>query len=360
MKLLFITNGHGEDIIAARIIKELPDENISVYPLVGEGNAFAQASVEILGNRKKMPSGGFVYQSAGNILKDMSSGLIENTIGQIKELRGLRGKFDLVISVGDIVPIIGAMLTKTRFVFVGCAKSDYYSYSYTPREKYFLAKYCSLSFPRDNKTTENLKKKGIKAVYAGNPMMDCISTTGDDMGIDKKTIKFGILPGTRDDCMLNLEDIIKSCEEINALAAKEGKNAVFLVAASSDISASAISTPANMKILTGRFGDILNISDAVIGLSGTGNEQAAGMGIPVISFPGRGVQYTKLFAARQKQLLSHALEIAPEPVSAGRIAWNILKDACRMEIMKNTGAERMGAPGASRAIASYIKNADRL
>ena len=59
MRILFITNGHGEDIIAARIIEELAGEDISVLPLVGAGTVFDGLPVTVLGKRKKMPSGGF-------------------------------------------------------------------------------------------------------------------------------------------------------------------------------------------------------------------------------------------------------------------------------------------------------------
>ena len=42
--LLFITNGHGEDIIASEIIKrflkKIKNKNIEVLPLVGNGNVF--------------------------------------------------------------------------------------------------------------------------------------------------------------------------------------------------------------------------------------------------------------------------------------------------------------------------------
>ena len=80
MKILFITNGHGEDIIAARIIKELAGHDISVCPVVGAGQVFDGLPVTVLGPRKKMPSGGFVYQSLSNIIKDVFSGLIGNSI----------------------------------------------------------------------------------------------------------------------------------------------------------------------------------------------------------------------------------------------------------------------------------------
>jgi hypothetical protein len=261
-------------------------------------------------------------------------------------LRSLKNKFDLVISIGDIVPIVASLLTKTRFIFIGCAKSSYYSYSYTPWEKYLLKKYCSLCFPRDKKTTDNLIKHGIKAKYVGNPMMDCFTITGDNFGIEEDVFVVGILPGTRDDAYLNMEDISLAAQELVKTAKNNNKKIEFLVAAAPN---------------KDKFGDILNVSDVIIGLSGTGNEQAAGLGRPVISFPGRGVQYTASFAKRQKELLGEALYVIKNnPALVAKEVWSLLHDKNRRQKMSQAGKERMGLPGASLEIANIIKNENWL
>lgn len=361
MKILFITNGHGEDIIAARIIKELEGEDVCVLPVVGTGQAFEALPVKILGPRKKMPSGGFVYQSFSNIAKDLFSGLIGSSLEQIRLLRGLKGKFDLVVAVGDIVPIIGAMLARTKFFFVGCAKSDYYDYSYTPWEKYFLKKYCSLCFPRDKKTFDDLSGYGIKCSFAGNPMMDCFEITGETFGINKSSYVIGILPGTRDDALLNMEDIYAATRELDRIAAENGKNIFYLAAAAPSSDISGFPKKDNLLISAGRFGDVIHLSDAVIGLSGTGNEQAAGLGKPVISFPGRGVQYTASFAKRQTQLLGKALLVTErDPKKTAAAVWFVLTDPSKKQAMGKAGTERMGGPGASAKIAGLIKNENRI
>ena len=334
MKILFISNGHGEDIIAARIIKELAGNQISALPVVGKGDAFEGLGIEILGPRKSMPSGGFVYQSLLNMAKDVIAGLAVNTRDQINLLLSLKGKFDLVVAIGDIVPIVGALLTKTPFIFVGCAKSDHYDYSYTPWEKFLLKKYCKMSFPRDQKTTDNLKKYGIKAEYVGNPMMDCIETTGNTFGVSDNTVMIGVLPGTRDDAAMNLEDITAAVEEIEKIYEKR--------------TFSLVANPAN-------FGDVISMADIIIGLSGTGNEQAAGLGKPVVAFPGRGVQYTAAFAKKQTQLLGDALALTDrDPKKVAETVANILRDKDLYNKMSLAGKQRMGGPGASNKIGQYI------
>jgi len=70
-RLLVLSNGHGEDLIALRVLEALrcrrPDLEIVVLPLVGEGSAFAAAErageLQRIGPRCALPSGGFSNQS---------------------------------------------------------------------------------------------------------------------------------------------------------------------------------------------------------------------------------------------------------------------------------------------------------
>lgn len=359
MKILFISNGHGEDIISARIIKELlslkENTSVSALPLVGAGDAFNNLPIEILGTRLSLPSGGFIYQSFLNIFKDISAGLLSNTYKQIKLIKSMRGKFDLAVAIGDIVPILGALILKKPFVFIGCAKSDFYNYSYTPWEKYLLKKYCSLCFPRDKKTAGNLAKDGIKIKFAGNPMMDCFNITGDNFNITPDTKVIGILPGSHDDAFINMEDISKILAEINLAAYKEDMKIAFLTAAAPNIDSSKFPNLPNNRIIKDKFGDVLNRSDIIIGMSGTGNEQAAGLGKPVISMPGRGVQYTNAFAKKQKQLLGDSLIVSCPGKMAKEVLY-LLSNPGLQNKMSGEGKERMGGPGACREIAKIIKN----
>ena len=64
--LLFICNGHGEDVITSEIIKKLLKkikiQNIEVLPLVGNGDVFnsiKSRNFSKIGYLKELPSGGF-------------------------------------------------------------------------------------------------------------------------------------------------------------------------------------------------------------------------------------------------------------------------------------------------------------
>ena len=76
--LLIISNGHGEDLIALRIIEALrnqrPQLTLKVLPLVGTGGSFRTATeqgwVQQIGPSAPLPSGGFSNQSLRGLLAD--------------------------------------------------------------------------------------------------------------------------------------------------------------------------------------------------------------------------------------------------------------------------------------------------
>jgi len=212
--ILIITNGHGEDLVGAEIIKALgPDFNITALPVVGEGKAFAGLNVKVLGPRKKLPSGGFSLRNFAYLFQDLFSGLIGNTLEMNKILKDLRGQFNLTVAIGDIVPIIGALKVKNPFIFVGVNKSSYYrkfGYNYTIWEKYLLQKHALKVYVRDKATTDDLSF----AEYAGNPLMDCYGNPPRQTGQEPDTKVIGLLPGTRSDANLNVEDFTKIVVEV--------------------------------------------------------------------------------------------------------------------------------------------------
>ncbi|MFA5097134.1 MAG: lipid-A-disaccharide synthase-related protein [Candidatus Margulisiibacteriota bacterium] len=370
MKILFLSNGHGEDLIAARLIKEMPQQEIAALPIVGAGLPYEELGIRILGPRKSLPSGGFIYQSFSNMIRDIASGLGKNTLDQIRVLRQQKAEFDLAVCVGDIVPVIGALFSGLSFTFMGSAKSDHYDYSYTPWEKFILKRYCLMSYLRDQKTADNFAKAGIRSAYLGNPMMDCFEVTGEDFGLDKETRIVGILPGSRQDAKLNLEDILAAAKELDKLAERQNIKIAYLVSVAPTLDMTELKTalsrlvpsavegvegPGLKLICTPKFGDILNRSDIIIGLAGTASEQAAGMGKPIVAFAGRGVQYTASFAKRQTQLLGEALSVVKrDPSAVAGEVLSILTDTKRHQRMSEVGRSRVSGRGSSKRIAESI------
>src|SRR3989339_1220836 len=329
MKILIISNGHGEDLVGAKLAEKLSD--VLALPLVGEGNAY---KCKVLGPRKKLPGGGFSLRNFSYLWKDLTSGLIGNLFEYYKALKTT--KVDLVIAIGDLIPLLAAKINGAPFVFIGVNKSDYYKwfgYSYTPWEIWLL-KSAKKVFTRDQLTAENLRKKGVEAEFVGNPLA-LESIKYKVLSTKCKTIAF--LPGTRDlDIQKNLEDFEEIKKEINKL----DPSVEFLTATRET------------------FVEVLEKSVVVIGLSGAGDEQPAGVGIPVVSFPGRGSQYNKKFGEAQTQLLGKALAFVPERdfAKVARKALEILNNPKLAEEMGKIGRERMGGGGAVERLVRGIAN----
>ncbi|MBU0573782.1 MAG: hypothetical protein KKH83_04835 [Candidatus Margulisbacteria bacterium] len=344
-KILFLNNGHGEDLVAAKLIRSLhAPGSINVLPFVGDGKLFEKLGVKVLGPRKALPGGGFSLRKLSSLPADIFSGYLSNTIKTFSTLKACRGKYDLVVAIGDIVPLIGALITKCPFLFVGVNKSDYYhwhGYRYTLLEKFLLKKYALKVFPRDEYTHHHLERFGIKSEYVGNPLMDCVHMSPHV----STSPRIGFLPGTRTrDVGLNIDDFIEVAAEIKSRLPQ----AKFLIATQAAI-------PAGFKQES--FDNVLAQSSIVVGLSGTGNEQAAGCGIPVVSFPGRGSQYTKRFAIAQSHLLGPAISVVKrDPKAVAHEIEMILNDRTRYEIMSQEGQQRMGGPGAIGKIANEIRS----
>ncbi len=368
-KILFITNGHGEDIVAARIIRDLRLKKnlIDVMPVIGKGDAFKSLGVNLIGPKNTLPGGGFGLRNFSYLMKDLFSGIIGKITAQIRALNKNKWEYALVIGIGDIVPIVYSIISGCKFVFVGVNKSEHYkklAFNYTWLEKHLLKKYSMLVFARDKKTADVLQRSGIRTTYAGNPMMDLIKRDARPrhLGRGKREMRgarkggksvIGFLPGTREDAYKNIEGFYRIAGQIHNID-KKVKFALSVPETLDMGQISKIKAPVKIKLVN-NFRSVLSASSIIIGLSGTGNEQAAGLGRPVISFPGRGAQYNRKFASAQKELLGEALMLLPRSSSviAGE-ALSLLRNKKKMKRMAAAGMERMGKPGASKIIANLI------
>lgn len=358
-QILFITNGHGEDTVAARLITTLLSQDATLHivtlPIVGDGKILERCGAEILGPRRPMPSGGFIHHNLFGFLADIFFGGWIRSTGQILSiLRKLRGNVDLVIAIGDMIPAYAAAIVGAPLLYVGINKSDYYQsfgYSYMGFEIAYLRRFAQKVFTRDEITAERLRRTGVNAEYVGNPMMDCISMNGTTSPKVMEGASIGFLPGTRpNDIPKNLEDfekIMERLEEENG----HSHHHTYLLALPEHLRH--ISVPQTFHPLP--FSEVITKSDLIVGLSGTGNEQAAGLGKPVIAFPSRGHQYSMRFARAQQQLLGEAIAIVDRDPT--RIAQKIREIAQNRDLyqkMSAAGQDRMGSGGAIPHITRFI------
>jgi hypothetical protein len=255
MRLLCLSNGHGEDAIALRILQALQQQPhapaIEALPIVGEGHAYIKAEIPLIGSVKTMPSGGFIYMDGRQLARDIGGGLVQLTLAQIKAVRawaageggtgdGVQGteysQFktqnsklktqnstsslhtpspSLILAVGDIVPLLFAWLSGVPYAFIGTAKSEYYLRDeagwlprkswwsdrlqrwtgcvYHPWERWLMSRpNCKAVFPRDSITAKVLKQYGVPAFNLGNPMMDGLEWRDGGWGMGDEEKESGV------------------------------------------------------------------------------------------------------------------------------------------------------------------------
>jgi uncharacterized protein (TIGR03492 family) len=385
VKVLFLSNGHGEDLNASLILGALrarePSLQIGAMPLVGMGNAYRRLQVEIIGPTQNLPSGGIIYLNPWNWVKDITSGLIGLTLQQIRAVSQEKTSCDLLIAVGDIVPIAIAYLTGRPFVAFIVSTSSYYE---GKLRLPWITEFCLRSlrcqrvFTRDGFTAEDLQQRGIKkAIFAGYPIMDVLQSSHYDLELEPNLPMIALLPGSRlPEAIHNLQLQLQSCEAIVLKRPVQFRAALVPSVTEEDLQALAqkmgwdyhgsgklVHPIQHFRVICywDAFADILQQCDLAIGMAGTAVEQAVGLGKPVVQIPGAGPQFTYAFAEAQMRLLGSSVKTigkSPnDPNLFQDIAQSIgeyLDDLHYLETCLQNGKERVGDAGGSVGIAQGI------
>ncbi len=405
MRLLCISNGHGEDTIALRIVQALQQQctaiEIAALPIVGAGRAYQQQGIPIVGAVKPMPSGGFVYMDGRQLVRDLRGGLIQLTRTQLQTVRSWAKQGGVILAVGDIVPLLFAWWSGAPYAFVGTAKSEYYlrdehgllprrswfeqleSWSgsvYLPWERWLMSRpRCRAVFPRDRITTNFLQQWQIRAFDMGNPMMDGLEPSGDSFLpsmeplMEPPPMTVALLPGSRvPEAYDNWNLIVESATALQKMMPDRSLLFVAAIAPGLDLTQfqqtlrvqgwrqqadeSYGQTNARL-VLTPAFNNCLHQADLGIAMAGTGTEQLAGLGKPVITLPGKGPQFTPAFAEAQTRLLGCSVTLVNHPHLVPSAVKALLNDPDRLYQIQQNGQQRMGTSGAAQRIAAHLLNA---
>jgi len=404
MKVLSLSNGHGEDQIAVRILTELQQQSpfleVAALPIVGEGHAYVQHQIPLAGPVQAMPSGGFIYMDRRQLARDLRGGLLQLTGQQLQIVRAWGRQGETILAVGDIVPLLFAWWSGADYAFVGTAKSEYYLRDeagwlpqlhgcqrlegwsgsvYHPWERWLMShRRCRAVFPRDRLTAQTLKKWTIPAFDLGNPMMDGLEPAlPGSISTPWPTVL--LLPGSRPpeayaNWQIILEAIaglIQSPEPMLFLAAiatgldlkilggplkNRGWRPVSQPYPWPDPKALPFGQDRAMLILTQHsYNDCLHRADLAIAMAGTATEQFVGLGKPVISLPGHGPQFTPAFAEAQTRLLGPSVTLVAQPSAVPQQVRTLLQDPSALEKIACNGRRRLGEPGAARRIAACLQ-----
>ena len=405
--LLVLSNGHGEDLIAMRVLRALkgvrPNLLVAVLPLVGEGHAYRQAEaegwLEQIGPRQALPSGGFSNQSLDGLLRDLLAGLPVLSWRQWRLIRRWGRTGQPILAVGDLLPLLLAWSSRSPFAFIGTPKSDHTWATPHPAPTLFTraadhyhrckgsewdpwewglmgSRRCRLVAMRDALTAEGLRTHGVAAEAPGNPMMDGFRIEPLPPSLHGRR-RLLLLAGSRTpECLHNLKRLLQACGEL-----PEESKRVLLLATGREPSAEAIaavaaaagfqprSIPAgsraqgawerqNQWLLhgPGQFETWAPWSELGLATAGTATEQLVGLGIPALSLPGPGPQFKAGFAWRQSRLLNGAVTPCPSVSLLAARASTLLNDHPTSHRLGERGQARMGPAGGSEALARRLSD----
>ena len=311
MRVLFISNGYGEDLIATYLIQALKahDETIKcdAIPLVGRGEHYETIGIKPLIKNPTLPSGGFL-RTAKDISTDLKSGLITQLFKQRTMIKHYAEVSDIMICVGDVFCLVmSTFLTSQKAYFLPTAKSDFFM-PHSGIEKWIMKKVCKGVFPRDELTNTSLKAHPLPSHFFGNLMMDNMKLNHVDFKLNPDHKIIGILPGSRKEAYKNAAYIETIISELK----KSNPKTSYLVAKAPMLDTIKLQNAIPNGIISSEFYDILHQSDLIIGLSGTANEQATYYGKRVLCFPGFGPQTTAKRFKEQQRLLGEKLIYIPK------------------------------------------------
>ena len=401
--VLFLSNGHGEDAIACKVIEALheinPDISQQVLPIVGEGKVFAKLIKEgwltKIGSSKLLPSGGFSNQSFIGLVLDLKAGLMSSLWSQWTLIHKSANEGKIIVAVGDLLPLLLAWVSGADYFFIGTPKSDY-TWASGPRSalsdcyhrlkgtewdpwEYWLMRSsrCKMVAVRDKITARGLRNHGVKALSLGNPMMDGISKRECPNDF-KRYRRLILLCGSRlPEAYQNFKKLLIAIQFIRIkssiavfvpLSSSAMRKKIALILTDLGFKSTYQSTGQNgiseiweknsLLILIGfnQFSCWAKWGEVGVANAGTATEQVVGLGIPCVSLPAKGHQFNFNFAKRQSRLLGGSVAIAKSYETLAKQVDFLLNSDFDREIIGLRGAQRMGPEGGSHSIALSISN----
>jgi uncharacterized protein (TIGR03492 family) len=362
-KLLIISNGHGEDSIAAEIVRRLPKSiEVNAYPTLGDGSAYSGVCT-IVGPRQNLPSEG--HRLKGSLIRDARAGF--GIRPALAFMRQNAKNYDAVLVVGDTLGVVMCWLTRTRVrIYLDVYKSGYDN-AYSWGERYVLRRTADLVLTRDEVLARQLTGEKINARFAGNVLMDTIEPGFYEPRHYRRNLHaIAVLPGSRASLAENFRVQLEALRRVPGI---EGVDIFAVLARAGAAQDLADATGMRLTPPPQRLGDlgtltdgrvkvhlsirslgaVLAASDIVLGQAGTAVLQAIGLGKPVISFHAEGS--TDRRKGRNEALAGDARIFTPrDPGAMANAMSHLLANPDERVRRGAIGRDRMGPPGAIAAI----------
>lgn len=376
-RVLLISNGHGEDVVGDRLARALQerrgDLRIRAMPTVGLGLAYRGGPAVRIGPLASLPADGTTLRSWAAAAGDLRAGLIGVTLAQARDLRAAHA--DVVVAVGDAwseflgllprsrVRVAVQTLVSARMAAAPAPGLAAFRQRFTAAERLLLRRAYRRVYVRDEASARWLHERGVPAAVAlGNPMMDGLDA--EPLGSTGAGPRIAALPGSRASAAACLSVMMRALRRLPAgevavaWSREEDPPPDGWTECASPFAARAWRHgDVRLHLVRDRFPAVLAWADLALGTTGTAQEQAAGRGLPVVSFPCGAA--TDSFLANQRHLLGDALEVvAAEPAVVADALVRLMGDPAERRRRGEIGRDRMGSTGGSARIAADLL--DRL
>ena len=382
-RILLLSNGHGEDLSGSLLgsaLRTLGHE-VTALPLAGLGNPYAQATIPLLGSSHEFSTGGIGYTSLQGRLTELIQGQILYLLRRLLRLLRHAHRFDLIVVVGDVIPVMAAWLTRRPVATYLVAYSSHYEGQLRlpwPCKPMLSGKNFRAVFSRDQLTADDLSEQlGRPVQFLGNPFMDPVLLPTPSTA--NTPAQIGLLPGSRrPELEANLQLLLRMSAQL-----PDNMGISLELALVSSLDDTGLNRCANgvgwqlrdgrlerhgspaVRVRRGAFQAVLQQSDLVISMAGTAAEQAVGLAKPVLQLPGQGPQFTASFAEAQRRLLGPTVFCAPGDsgsqdnlFASAELALKLLKRIHHdLDFQKQCHTEaqrRLGSSGGGLRMASAI------
>ena len=341
--ILLLSNGHGEDLSGALIGRALAERGLTVdaLPLVGHGRAYEQAGIRLRGRTREYSTGGLGYTSAFGRLTELVQGQVIYLLSRLLLLLRIAPRYQLILVVGDVIPVIAAWLSGRPTATYLVAYSSHYEGKLRlpwPCAPCLRQRRTRAIYSRDAITAADLTGQLQRSVhFLGNPFFDGALSSSEPLK-GHPSQRLGLLPGSRlPEALHNLElmlrvlerlpEPLRPAERLGLHAALVGKLTPQEVAPlasrlgwklqlEGEESCSLQRGPLQLQLEWGRFAAVVQQCDLLLSMTGTAAEQCVGLGKPVLQLVGDGPQFTANFAEAQRRLLGPGLFCASGPTGS--------------------------------------------
>jgi uncharacterized protein (TIGR03492 family) len=374
VRLWVLTNGYGEDRAGAAVARELlarrADLRLVAATLVTPGAEFSRYGIPVERAGAAPRSGGFPAAGLRTAIDDLHA--VPGYFAFLRHLHRSANKDDQFLAVGDVfLTGLARLGFGKRGLHVALAKSVY-GCPHSALECVLLKRWTRLVFARDAATAAHLQAKRVRAVFAGNPLVDrapARTTTVPGASSANLPATFAgrvvLLPGSRTEAprnLLKLLDVVLGvrepaewhCAWPPAIEMDRGMEAA--VAAGWRASGNVLEREGRTVTMSAEgFESLLDEADVVVGLAGTANELAAAAGKPVVTCVGCGPQTTAARMREQERLLSGAAQfvVGDARAVAGAVA-RLIGDPGERARRGALGIARLGPRGGAGRIADAV------